>query len=112
MDNSRFLSNSNLKQIYEEEDEKIPVLLPNDIQASYMKKKSSRILPDPEVKYLNTLNTKRKTNALSQGYTFHDPQGQSHETKSTSDILIIGIISGGHDLFVYQELQEQEKACY
>jgi len=92
MDNSRFLSNSNLKQIYEEEDEKIPVLLPNDIQASYMKKKSSRILPDPEVKYLNTLNTKRKTNALSQGYTFHDPQGQTHEIKTTSDILIIGTI--------------------
>lgn len=102
MDNSRFLSNSNLKQIYEEEDEKIPVLLPNDIQASFMKKKSSRILPDPEVKLLNTLNTKKKTNALSQGYTFHDPSNhsQNQEIKTTSDILVIGTSGAGKSLLL------------
>jgi len=95
MDNSRFLSNSNLRQIYDEEEEKIPVLLPNDIQASYLKKKSSRIFPEPEI-HLNSLNTKIRSNALSQGYTLNDPSNaQKQDMKSTSDILIIGTKSQG-----------------
>jgi len=100
MDNSRFLSNSNLRQIYDEEEEKIPVLLPNDIQASYLKKKSSRIFPEPEI-HLNSLNTKIRSNALSQGYTLNDPSNaQKQDMKSTSDILIIGTSGAGKSLLL------------
>jgi len=80
-----------------QEEEKISVLLPADIQASYIKKKSSRILPNSDYKYENQSSSRKKPQIpLTSSVLVDQYKDKGAQAKYTSDVLIIGNYNKGN----------------